>query len=268
MEIMYFKTFQSNATMGLFICNEDSLKNEYRRLAQKLHPDKGGNAEQFIAMMNEYEYILSNFEWFQFKINNTGDSKAWLDKGVVLYQQGHYEEAMDAFKQAISINHNYASAYYNLGMVYGSLGRYQEEIEAYKLAINIKPNFVEANCRLNIAYAQLRHYQKSVDASKRTIICDVCRLNISTSYVKLYQNIGAFFVRYYKSIDGDLCMSCINKYFWRYTLTTLTLGWWGAISFCVTPVFILINFYYYFHSWLCFVRHKVYHDRKKAKTAK
>lgn len=33
----------------------ETLKNEYRELCKKLHPDTGGNAEEFKNMMNEYE---------------------------------------------------------------------------------------------------------------------------------------------------------------------------------------------------------------------
>ena len=38
----------------------ESLKNEFRALSLKLHPDTGGNAEEFAAMMNEYEQIARN----------------------------------------------------------------------------------------------------------------------------------------------------------------------------------------------------------------
>lgn len=40
--------------------NED-LKKQYRRLAFKLHPDRGGNIEQFKAMGNEYEALFKVF---------------------------------------------------------------------------------------------------------------------------------------------------------------------------------------------------------------
>ena len=36
----------------------ETLKNEYRELCKKLHPDTGGNAEEFKNMMNEYEQIF------------------------------------------------------------------------------------------------------------------------------------------------------------------------------------------------------------------
>ncbi len=39
----------------------EELKKQFRALCIKLHPDKGGNAEEFKAMLNEYETILKGF---------------------------------------------------------------------------------------------------------------------------------------------------------------------------------------------------------------
>ena len=38
----------------------ETLKSEYRELCKKLHPDTGGDAEDFKMMMNEYETISRN----------------------------------------------------------------------------------------------------------------------------------------------------------------------------------------------------------------
>ena len=38
----------------------ETLKNEYRELCKKLHPDTGGNAQDFAEMMNEYEQTRRN----------------------------------------------------------------------------------------------------------------------------------------------------------------------------------------------------------------
>ena len=40
------------------IVSSDDLKKQYRALALELHPDKGGNAEQFKEMGNEYESLF------------------------------------------------------------------------------------------------------------------------------------------------------------------------------------------------------------------
>jgi hypothetical protein len=59
--------------------------------------------------------------------------------------------------------------------------------------------------------------------------------------VVFLQNIGALFIRFHKRYEGNLCSPCINKVFCEYTLVTLFFGWWGVISFFVTPYFLLNN---------------------------
>lgn len=73
------------------------------------------------------------------------------------------------------------------------------------------------------------------------MICQGCGIEAPTKYVSFHQNIGALIMRFPKSIEGRLCKSCIHKYFWSMTGTTFFLGWWGTISFIVTPFFLLNN---------------------------
>jgi hypothetical protein len=73
------------------------------------------------------------------------------------------------------------------------------------------------------------------------MICQNCGVEAPTKYVAFHQNIGALLVRFSKSIEGELCKSCIHRYFWAFSLTSLFLGWWGTISFFVTPFFLLNN---------------------------
>lgn len=73
------------------------------------------------------------------------------------------------------------------------------------------------------------------------MICQSCGIEAPTKYVAFYQNIGALVVRFGKSVEGELCKSCIHRYFWSFSLTSLFLGWWGTISFVVTPFFLLNN---------------------------
>src|SRR5262245_30525013 len=75
----------------------------------------------------------------------------------------------------------------------------------------------------------------------RPMICQACGIEAPTRYVAFYQNIGLLVMRLSKSIEGNLCKSCIHKHFWEFTGTNLILGWWGVISLIVTPFFILNN---------------------------
>jgi|GEM_PF-7097476 len=70
--------------------------------------------------------------------------------------------------------------------------------------------------------------------------CKTCGVQAPTKYVEFYQNIGFVFTRQWAKVDGNLCRRCIGAYFRSFTLTTLFLGWWGVISFFITPL-ILIN---------------------------
>src|SRR5579884_1204599 len=72
-------------------------------------------------------------------------------------------------------------------------------------------------------------------------ICKTCAIQALTKYVEFYQNVGLVFARQWVKIDGTLCRRCIGAYFRSYTLTTLFLGWWGVISFFVTPLILLNN---------------------------
>lgn len=71
--------------------------------------------------------------------------------------------------------------------------------------------------------------------------CHVCGCRAPTKYVEFYQNIGAFVMRFSESVKGELCKRCINHHFWKCTLITAAVGWFGLISFCLTPFFIINN---------------------------
>ena len=60
--------------------------------------------------------------------------------GASAAQIGKLDEAIDAFKKAISIKPDYADAYNNMGNVLGEQGKLEEAIEAYNKALTIKPD--------------------------------------------------------------------------------------------------------------------------------
>jgi hypothetical protein len=77
------------------------------------------------------------------------------------------------------------------------------------------------------------------------MFCQVCGAAAPTQYVALHQNIGLLVMRFYQGVEGNLCKSCINSYFWSYTGVNMLLGWWGMISLIITPFFLINNTYYY-----------------------
>jgi hypothetical protein len=76
--------------------------------------------------------------------------------------------------------------------------------------------------------------------------CQLCGQNVPTKYATLHYNIGMLVMRRTATIQGAFCQSCLTHYFWKYTLITLVLGWWGFISFFMTPVILVSNLWQFF----------------------
>jgi tetratricopeptide (TPR) repeat protein len=67
-----------------------------------------------------------------------------LDKGVALYVQGNYSEAIKAYDEAIRLNPNLTEAWNNKGNALYAQGNYSDAIKCYEEAIRLDPNHAEA----------------------------------------------------------------------------------------------------------------------------
>src|ERR1700752_2212217 len=65
-------------------------------------------------------------------------------KGLALYAQQKYKEAVDAFKQAVKLNPGNANAFCQLGNSYWQADQLPEAITAYKEALRLSPKMPEA----------------------------------------------------------------------------------------------------------------------------
>ena len=77
---------------------------------------------------------------------------------VVLESQGHTEEAIKEYKEAIRIDPNYAITYNNLAVLYDNHGRYEDAIREFKEAIRIKPDFAQAHNNYAVALYVVKDY--------------------------------------------------------------------------------------------------------------
>src|SRR5262249_40196638 len=85
---------------------------------------------------------------------NDADSYAWL--GAILDLAGRPEEVMGLIEQAMRLNPHYPLLYvFVLGHSYYLMGRYEEAIAAYKKALTRNPNLLEAHFNLAVVYSEL-----------------------------------------------------------------------------------------------------------------
>jgi len=78
--------------------------------------------------------------------------------------------------------------------------------------------------------------------------CKACGQFKPTINGSLNRHIGAVVLMYHRHISGYMCKDCIGRIFWEYTPLTCAAGWWGMISFFVTPVVLVNNVAYYVRS--------------------
>ncbi len=68
-------------------------------------------------------------------------------KGIVYYAKGNNAKAMQLFEEAIKLNPNFARAYYQRGMVYQAQEKFKEAIpdleKAKRLGYGVDPDFIE-----------------------------------------------------------------------------------------------------------------------------
>ena len=69
---------------------------------------------------------------------------AWYNLGVAYSDLNRNDDAIEAYRQALRINPEYAAAWNNLGATYGKINRYDDEIEAHRQALRINPKYASA----------------------------------------------------------------------------------------------------------------------------
>lgn len=79
--------------------------------------------------------------------------------------------------------------------------------------------------------------------------CEACRRVGPLRHAHFMQNIGVVVLRFPRTIDGNLCKHCIDKYFFRFTGVTMLLGWWGVISFVYSLIAVPSNFVHWTRSF-------------------
>ena len=88
----------------------------------------------------------------------------WFAAGYLHGKMGNHELAIAAYKSAIAIMPDDASAYYNLGNALFLMKRYTEAITAYKSAIAIEPDDADAYLNMGLALRLMERYTEAIAA--------------------------------------------------------------------------------------------------------
>ena len=90
-------------------------------------------------------------EQFQLVIDqNPAYPRAYTNLGLLRVQKKQWQEAQQAFEQAISVDENDAIAYHHLGIILREQGQFKPALVNYQKAIELKPDYANAHLNLGI----------------------------------------------------------------------------------------------------------------------
>ncbi|MYC69347.1 MAG: tetratricopeptide repeat protein [Gemmatimonadetes bacterium] len=112
--------------------------------------------------------------------------------GIVLYEQGRYEEALDAYRVAAAQLPDYDKIHVNLGMVLKELSRFEEAETYFRRAISLNPQTENTYHRLgNVLYEQGR-YEEALEATHIAIKQAPNSSEIHTNLGAILKALGRF----------------------------------------------------------------------------
>lgn len=114
------------------------------------------------------------------------DATALFMIGVSYNNLSLYNEAIEAFKKAVKINPDFEGIYNDLGFAYYKLGRYLDAVDVLRQAIKIKPDYTEAYYNLGFVYRELGWYQEAIEAFKQAI-------RINHDYAEAHFSLGVVY---------------------------------------------------------------------------
>jgi protein O-mannosyl-transferase len=104
--------------------------------------------------------------------------------GLLLMNQGHAEEAVEHYRQAIRINPHYTDALNSLGIALAAGGRLEEAADNFRQATRIDPNDFKALNNLGIALAAQGRLDEAIENYYRAI-------QVNPNYYEAHNNLGA-----------------------------------------------------------------------------
>jgi tetratricopeptide (TPR) repeat protein len=101
-----------------------------------------------------------------------GFSGVWSQKGWAYKDLGRYQEAADAFDNAIRLETNVTMtkySWYGKGQALRNLGKYDDAISAFNRALELDPNYAESYSQIGIVYSKQGKYPEAIALMDKTI---------------------------------------------------------------------------------------------------
>jgi tetratricopeptide (TPR) repeat protein len=121
------------------------------------------------ALYNQYNFDEALQAYEEAIRLDPNDAESWSSKCAALNNLGRYNEGLQASDKAIELNPDLAEAWSNKAWSLYGLGRYEEDLQASDKAIGLNPDLAEAWGNKGAALCVLERYEESLQASDKAI---------------------------------------------------------------------------------------------------
>ena len=90
-------------------------------------------------------------------------------RGLLAYQQGQHTLALELIQKALSLDATKAHYFFNQALVLEKLEGWDDAVNAYRQAIQLNPNYVEAHSNMGNVFRRQRHWAKAVAAYEQAL---------------------------------------------------------------------------------------------------
>lgn len=115
-----------------------------------------------------------------------------FQKATDLFHNSQHEEAIEQYRQAISINKDCHQAYFNIGLVYTQQKKYEQAIESYMQAFSLCPTYIKAISQAGNVCQELKNYDKAILLYKQGLNIDKNSFDCLVGLARALNNTSKF----------------------------------------------------------------------------
>jgi len=103
----------------------------------------------------EFAQVVKLTDWDGLKV------LTYYHMGNAYIDMKRYEQAIEAYNQAIQLDSTLSKSHNNLGVAYIELSQTEEAIREFREAVRLNPKYAEAHFNLGVAYLQLGEHDET-----------------------------------------------------------------------------------------------------------
>ncbi|QYK53683.1 MAG: tetratricopeptide repeat protein [Fimbriimonadaceae bacterium] len=185
-------TFASNAGFAYMRLNQPASAIPYLERANKLN----GNAEIRVNLATAYTNTGKHDEamviWMSPEVREMkkNDANYWFNVARAHDQAGQTAEAEAAYRQSLSIDSNNAAVVNNLGVLLWNKGEYEGALDCFKRQSALDPKNVEATLNVASAHVKLGQLNEAVEIWRGVVRSNPKRMDVRLDLADGLWNLG------------------------------------------------------------------------------